>query len=90
MVSGWYDVDPGQSVCVLDGPLTAQVYYNYANSDDSEWEGDNEYYVNSNDSFAYDSQVQGVVDNVARLGYEQRGFSPIDTQGAATFTQRLQ
>ena len=74
----------------MNGPLTAQVYYYYAYSDDSKWEGDNEYYVDPNDSFAYDSQDQGAVNNVAQQGYEQHGFSPIDTQGAATFTQRLQ
>ena len=89
-VTGWYTVEPGQSVCVLNGDLTNQYYYYYAYCGDSEWEGDNEYYVDPHNAFAYDSQDANAVSNAAQQGFEKHGFNVIDTEGATSYVMQLE
>jgi uncharacterized membrane protein/uncharacterized membrane protein YgcG len=91
MVTGWYVVEPGERVCVVDADVSNQTFYYYAFSANWQWEGDdNNYYVNPNDAFSYDSQDPAAVNAAVQAGYEKHGFNEIDVGDTSYFLQRLQ
>jgi uncharacterized membrane protein len=92
MVTGWYVVEPGERVCVMNGDVSNQTFYYYAFSTNWEWEGDDgNYYVDPDNSFSYDSQDPAAVSAAKQAGYENHGFNEIDVGDATPyFLQKLQ
>jgi len=91
MVTGWYVVEPGERVCVMNGNVSNQTFYYYAFSANYRWEGDgNNHYVDPKDSFSYDAQDPAAVSNAQQAGYENHGFNEIDVGDTPYFLQRLQ
>jgi uncharacterized membrane protein len=91
MVTGWYVVEPGERVCVMNGDVSNQTFYYYAFSTDWQWEGDDgNYYVNPDDAFSYDSQDPAAVSDAEQAGYENHGFTEIDVGDTPYFLQKLQ
>lgn len=77
---GWYNIDPGACIDVLDGPLSAAEYFAYAESKTGEWSGDVDFCVHPTNRF---ETARG---NCAAQGYKTAALIRISTHGSPEFT----
>jgi len=85
---GWWKINRGDCVTVVEGPLRHPIYYVYGRSGDTVWQADSS---QQGGAFCIRDEkftLPGDMD-CERAGYERRKFIEIDTQDSENFTHYL-